>query len=72
MYQFFDKYQDYKFIHDNNLRLQDYINEILKKDYPNIVFQFADSKSEKGLIIIDFIVSYYKHCFEDIQKGVSS
>ena len=72
LYQFFNKYQDYKFIHDNNFRLEDYINEILKKDYPNIVFQFADSKSEKGLIIIDFIVSYYKHCFEDIQKGSSS
>lgn len=66
LYQFLNKFEGYDFIHDNNFRLQNYIMQVVNMSYPHCNFKFKDSKSEEGLIIIDFIISYYKHCFERI------
>ncbi|WP_277291919.1 DUF3800 domain-containing protein [Treponema berlinense] len=69
LYNFLNKYKNYNFIHDENLRLHDYITEKLKEQYPKIPFSFKDSKSEKGLIICDCITSYYTNALRDLDSN---
>lgn len=69
LYSFLEKYKDSQFIHDENQRLHNYILQIVNEKYPTTDFKFSDSKLEKGLIIIDSLVSYYTHAIIDLDHN---
>lgn len=66
LYNIIKRYQPQNIIHDENFRLHDYILQDIQKNFPSTCLEFKDSKTEKGLVIIDCIVSYYTHALIDI------
>lgn len=71
LYNFLEKYSKLNFIHDENQRLHNYILKTISEKYPRTNFIFKDSKTDKGLIIIDCLVSYYTHAVIDINTNIN-